>query len=270
MLCPPSAACRGIGASGAVRLDSTMTSRKAHASPVTRPAPPVQVRVTDQGSGSRTVWKTWIKWHEAKYCLHYTFNPVANMLVSTSGAGFEACNHCAEEYLVEERRCVASCSAGFYATKLNPEIADGHRICRRWALWCVFRCGWFVYLLMAGLIMVAGFSVCNYLCFSSHLDLFLWLHGCSSLSYVLGSVFCAVLLRCDASCLTCAGPSWGNCSSCSRRRSLLDGVCVDNTECTDGQSTIFSLTAARLICWSFERKFCQFPTCFGDLKPFYQ
>ncbi|XP_036973954.1 proprotein convertase subtilisin/kexin type 5 isoform X2 [Acanthopagrus latus] len=41
--------------------------------------------------------------------------------------------------------------------------------------------------------------------------------------------------RCDASCLTCVGPSRGNCSSCSSGHSLQDGVCVVNTECTDGQ-----------------------------------
>ncbi|KAG7241170.1 hypothetical protein INR49_025913 [Caranx melampygus] len=60
---------------------------------------------------------------------------------------------------------------GFYATQPNPEIADGHRICR----------------------------------------------------------------RCDASCLTCVGPSRGNCSSCSSGHSLQEGVCVVSTGCTDGQ-----------------------------------
>lgn len=51
-------------------------------------------------------------------------------------------------------------------------------------------------------------------------------------------------LRCDASCLTCVGPSWGNCSSCSGDHSLLDGVCVVNTRCTEGQSTVFRLERA--------------------------
>ncbi|CAF96055.1 unnamed protein product, partial [Tetraodon nigroviridis] len=41
--------------------------------------------------------------------------------------------------------------------------------------------------------------------------------------------------RCDASCLTCEGASRANCSSCSDGHSLLDGVCVVNTRCTDGQ-----------------------------------
>lgn len=51
----------------------------------------------------------------------------------------------------------------------------------------------------------------------------------------------ALLFRCDASCLTCVGPSRGNCSSCSSGHSLQDGVCVVNTECTDGQSSVFFL-----------------------------
>lgn len=76
--------------------------------------------------------------------------------VVASGAGVEACNRCAKGFLMEEWRCVSSCSAGFYATEPTPEIADGHRTCRRWAYWCVFRCGWFVYWLMAGLNLVVG------------------------------------------------------------------------------------------------------------------
>lgn len=76
--------------------------------------------------------------------------------LAASGAGVQACNRCAEGFLMEEWRCVSSCSAGFYATQPIPEIADGHRICRRWANWCVFRCGWFVYWLMAGFILVVA------------------------------------------------------------------------------------------------------------------
>lgn len=181
--------------------------------------------------------------------------PLSNMLFLphvASGAGVEACNHCAEGYLMEEWRCVPSCSAGFYAIEPNPEIADGQRICRRWALWCVFRCGWVVYLLTAGLVLVVGFCVCACLCFGC-----LFSHLCWLLCACMGLVFFCVcfawyvclfvhvfslgvlLFRCDASCLTCAGPSQGNCSSCSSGHSLQEGVCVVNTVCTDGQSTIF-------------------------------
>ncbi|XP_013861969.1 proprotein convertase subtilisin/kexin type 5 [Austrofundulus limnaeus] len=97
--------------------------------------------------------------------------PCHKACATCAGAGVQACNRCAEGFLMEEWRCVSSCSAGFYATQPIPEIADGHRTCR----------------------------------------------------------------RCDASCLTCVGPSLGNCSSCSTGHSLQKGVCVVNTECTDGE-----------------------------------
>lgn len=45
MLPALSPVCRGTGASAAAQQDSTMTSWRARASRVTRPAPPVQVRV---------------------------------------------------------------------------------------------------------------------------------------------------------------------------------------------------------------------------------
>uniref|UniRef100_A0A3B4F9G2 SPC3 n=1 Tax=Pundamilia nyererei TaxID=303518 RepID=A0A3B4F9G2_9CICH len=124
-----------------------------------------------------------------------TCKPCHQACATCAGAGVEACNTCAEGYLMEEWRCVSSCSAGFYATEPNPEIADGHRICRR-----------FVYLLVAGLILVVGFHVCLVHLFT----------------------LCAPLFRCDASCLTCVGPSRWNCSSCSSGHSLAldEGRCV--------------------------------------------
>ncbi|XP_077441964.1 proprotein convertase subtilisin/kexin type 5 isoform X2 [Vanacampus margaritifer] len=86
-----------------------------------------------------------------------------------AGAGVEACTECADGYLMEEWRCVSSCSSGFFAT--NPEIAAGRGMCR----------------------------------------------------------------RCDASCLTCVGPSRANCSSCSGGRSLQEGECVLQTACADAE-----------------------------------
>lgn len=49
-----------------------------------------------------------------------------------TGAGIESCNQCADGYLMEEWRCVSSCSVGFYATESSPQkTSDGPRICRR-------------------------------------------------------------------------------------------------------------------------------------------
>ncbi|KAM4528249.1 proprotein convertase subtilisin/kexin type 5 [Odontesthes bonariensis] len=123
--------------------------------------------------------------------------PCHEACATCAGAGAEACSHCAEGYLTEEWRCVSFCSAGFYATVPSPEIADGHRICR----------------------------------------------------------------RCDASCLTCVGPSQGNCSSCSSGHSLQEGVCVVNTVCTDGEyhdsdGTCYACDATCLKCTGPRRQDC--------------
>uniref|UniRef100_I3JKW5 Proprotein convertase subtilisin/kexin type 5a n=1 Tax=Oreochromis niloticus TaxID=8128 RepID=I3JKW5_ORENI len=109
--------------------------------------------------------------HDANMCRKCS----ENCLKCTS---YSICTECKPH-----TRCVSSCSAGFYATEPNPEIADGHRICRRVHLFTL----------------------------------------------------CAPLFRCDASCLTCVGPSRWNCSSCSSGHSLQRGACVVNTECTDGE-----------------------------------
>ena len=44
------------------------------------------------------------------------------------GAGVEACKHCAEGYVIEEWKCVSSCSQGFYATQQGSDS----KICRRY------------------------------------------------------------------------------------------------------------------------------------------
>lgn len=130
MLAPSSLVYRGTGASGAAHPDSTTTRRKLRASLVTRPALPVQVRA---GVKSHILVLVFT----AAVCIAplcpLSSNPVKCVCLphAAPGAGVEACNTCAEGYLMEEWRCVSSCSAGFYATEPNPEIADGHRICRR-------------------------------------------------------------------------------------------------------------------------------------------
>uniref|UniRef100_A0A669DJ12 Proprotein convertase subtilisin/kexin type 5a n=1 Tax=Oreochromis niloticus TaxID=8128 RepID=A0A669DJ12_ORENI len=65
--------------------------------------------------------------------------PCHQACATCAGAGVEACNTCAEGYLMEEWRCVSSCSAGFYATEPNPEIADG---CDASCLTCVGPSRW--------------------------------------------------------------------------------------------------------------------------------
>uniref|UniRef100_A0A8C7DNY7 Proprotein convertase subtilisin/kexin type 5a n=1 Tax=Oncorhynchus kisutch TaxID=8019 RepID=A0A8C7DNY7_ONCKI len=46
-----------------------------------------------------------------------TCEPCHEACATCAGAGIEACNQCADGYLMEEWRCVSSCSVGFYATE---------------------------------------------------------------------------------------------------------------------------------------------------------
>lgn len=169
-----------------------------------------------------------------------------------AGAGVEACKECAQGYLMEGWRCVSACSAGFYTAEPGPEIADGHRICRRWALWCVFRCGRCVFICwrqaplwwLSLFLCVWYLAVCLllgrpffplYTCVCARVNV---VSASRGLSFSLRSIVRGLLLRCDARCRTCTGPSGGNCSSCSSGHSLQEGACVVNSQCTDGQSAI--------------------------------
>uniref|UniRef100_A0A8P4K715 Proprotein convertase subtilisin/kexin type 5a n=1 Tax=Dicentrarchus labrax TaxID=13489 RepID=A0A8P4K715_DICLA len=105
-------------------------------------------------------------------------------------------------------RCQQSCVAGFYHDKQEGTCKPCHKACATCAGESTGQGSFFVS------VFCRGPNVC--LC-----------------AHVF--IFHALLLRCDASCLTCVGPSRGNCSSCSSGHSLQEGVCVVNTECTDGE-----------------------------------
>lgn len=183
---------------------------------------------------------------------------------------------------MEEWRCVSSCSAGFYATKPNPEIADGHRICRRWALWCVFRCGWVVYLLMAGLIVVADFSMCVCVCAGYHACscccVPAW--GCS-----FSPCLCVWVCLCSASVLSSSGvtpavsPVRGRAGETAaavpagtacRRECVLLTLSAQTVSQPSFSSNRCWLTAARLIRCSSKGKVSLFSTSFGGLRAFFQ
>ncbi len=51
--------------------------------------------------------------------------------VFSTAAGLESCNRCAEGYLMENWRCVSSCSQGFYAVQPNSDSADTQSTCKR-------------------------------------------------------------------------------------------------------------------------------------------
>uniref|UniRef100_A0A4W6C5K8 Proprotein convertase subtilisin/kexin type 5a n=1 Tax=Lates calcarifer TaxID=8187 RepID=A0A4W6C5K8_LATCA len=136
-----------------------------------------------------------------------------NCLKCTS---YSICTECKPDTSLQGNRCQRSCAAGFYHDEQEGACKPCHRACAT----------------CAG----AGVEACNR-CAEGYL-MEEW-RCVSSCSYVCLCVHVlslrALLLRCDASCLTCVGPSRGNCSSCSSGHSLQEGVCVVNTVCTDGE-----------------------------------
>uniref|UniRef100_A0A3P9N2S0 Proprotein convertase subtilisin/kexin type 6-like n=1 Tax=Poecilia reticulata TaxID=8081 RepID=A0A3P9N2S0_POERE len=139
---------------------------------------------------------------------------------------YSICTECKPGTSLQGNRCQRSCDGGFYHDVQEDECRPCDKACATCAgengVEACNRCA-------------NGFLMEEWRCVSS----------CSAGFYatepspeiVDGHRICR---RCDSSCLTCAGPTWQNCSSCSSGHRLQEGVCVVNTECTDSQSTIFS------------------------------
>ncbi|KAM7368833.1 hypothetical protein PAMP_013140 [Pampus punctatissimus] len=145
--------------------------------------------------------------------------PCHKACATCAGAGVEACNHCAEGYLMEEWRCVPSCSAGFYAMEPNPEIADGQRICRRCdagCLTCVGPSQENCSSCSSGRSLQEGVCVVNTVCADGE--------------YQDSIGKCHV---CDATCAKCTGPQSEDCISCVSSRALDEGRCL--LECAKGK-----------------------------------
>uniref|UniRef100_A0AAQ5YY62 SPC3 n=1 Tax=Amphiprion ocellaris TaxID=80972 RepID=A0AAQ5YY62_AMPOC len=109
-------------------------------------------------------------------------------------------------------RCQRSCAAGFYHDMQDGDCKPCHKACAT----------------CAGESEVKGHEL-NANFFFFYVIKIHNIHLLSAASYPFS------IKECDASCLTCVGPSRGNCSSCSSGHSLQEGVCVVNTVCTDGE-----------------------------------
>ncbi|XP_036973955.1 proprotein convertase subtilisin/kexin type 5 isoform X3 [Acanthopagrus latus] len=151
--------------------------------------------------------------HDANMCRKCS----ENCLKCTS---YSICTECKPDTSLQGNRCQQSCAPGFYHEKQEGACLPCHEACAT----------------CAG----AGVEKCNRCAEGYLMEEWRCVPSCSAGFYATepnpeiadGHRICR---RCDASCLTCVGPSRGNCSSCSSGHSLQDGVCVVNTECTDGQ-----------------------------------
>uniref|UniRef100_A0A3B5KPR5 Proprotein convertase subtilisin/kexin type 5a n=1 Tax=Xiphophorus couchianus TaxID=32473 RepID=A0A3B5KPR5_9TELE len=170
-----------------------------------------------------------------------------NCLKCTS---YSICTECKPGTSLQGNRCQRSCDDGFYHDAQEDECRPCHKACATCAAAGVEACSR----------CAKGFLMEEWRCVSS----------CSAGFYATepspeiadGHGICR---RCDSSCLTCAGPSRQNCSSCSSGHRLQEGVCVVNTGCTDGQSTI-SLLYYMLASMLLENKPCCIsPPRFSDV-----
>lgn len=48
------------------------------------------------------------------------------------GTGIEACTKCADGYLLEDWRCVTTCSGGYYLSEQTSENGQVQRSCKKW------------------------------------------------------------------------------------------------------------------------------------------
>ncbi|KAG7499791.1 proprotein convertase subtilisin/kexin type 5-like [Solea senegalensis] len=135
-------------------------------------------------------------------------------------SSYSICTECSPDTSLQGNRCQQSCAAGFYHDKLEGACKPCHKACAT----------------CAG----AGAESCSDCAEGYLLEEWRCVSSCSASFYATepnpdiadGHRICR---RCDASCLTCVGPSHRNCSSCSSGHSLQEGVCVVNTVCTDGE-----------------------------------
>ncbi|XP_078812274.1 proprotein convertase subtilisin/kexin type 5 isoform X2 [Oryzias latipes] len=151
--------------------------------------------------------------HDANVCRKCS----ENCLKCTS---YSICTECKHDTSLQGNRCQPSCAPAFYHDPQEATCKPCHKACAT----------------CAG----AGFEACSLCAEGFFTEEWRCVSSCSPGFYTAepspeiadGQRTCR---RCDASCLTCVGPSLGNCSSCSRGHSLQDGVCIINTACTDGE-----------------------------------
>uniref|UniRef100_A0AAY4DIR2 P/Homo B domain-containing protein n=1 Tax=Denticeps clupeoides TaxID=299321 RepID=A0AAY4DIR2_9TELE len=129
-----------------------------------------------------------------------------------AGVGVKACKSCAEGYLMEDWKCVSSCTSGFYAAKQNTGRSEGSRVCRRCDASCLSCVG-------------PGRRNCSS-CEGGHTlqdGMCVISTDCKDGEYQDTQRKCH---SCDITCQKCRGPKNGDCIDCPSSRFLDDGQCV--------------------------------------------
>ncbi|MGH0154134.1 UNVERIFIED_CONTAM: hypothetical protein FKN15_026176, partial [Acipenser sinensis] len=128
-----------------------------------------------------------------------------------AGTGAEACTKCAEDYYMEDWRCVLSCSAGYY---LEQSSENGEKLstCRKCDASCLTCTG-------------SGEKNCTSCISGYNLESGVCVVGtiCKDGEYIDDSGKCHL---CDATCYKCTGPDKNQCLSCTPTRYFDDGHCI--------------------------------------------
>ncbi|XP_055469807.1 proprotein convertase subtilisin/kexin type 5 isoform X3 [Psammomys obesus] len=135
--------------------------------------------------------------------------PCHRFCATCTGAGADGCINCTEGYVMEEGRCVQSCSVSHY---LDQSSENGYKSCKRCDNSCLTCNG-------------PGFKNCSSCPTGYLLDLGTCQMGaiCKDGEYVDEQGHCQA---CEASCAKCRGPTQEDCTSCPMTRVLDDGRCV--------------------------------------------
>uniref|UniRef100_A0A8C4EH67 Proprotein convertase subtilisin/kexin type 5b n=1 Tax=Dicentrarchus labrax TaxID=13489 RepID=A0A8C4EH67_DICLA len=149
------------------------------------------------------------------FCLLFNFNALKTFLncVSAcfSGTGIEACTKCADGYLLEDWRCVSTCSTGYYLSEQTSDNGQVQRSCKKCDHSC-YEC------LGPGerncSSCVSGYNLEAGACVVSTI--------CKDGEYLSRHEKCHL---CDATCFQCSGPEREDCTSCPVTRLFDDGRC---------------------------------------------
>ncbi|XP_053474688.1 proprotein convertase subtilisin/kexin type 5 [Ictalurus furcatus] len=146
--------------------------------------------------------------------------PCHSACATCSAAGLESCTRCADGYVMEEWKCVSSCSHGFYPTQTPSDLTGKTQgNCKRCDVSCLAcigpgkrNCSECV----EGLMLQDGACVLT--------------HNCADGEYQDDHGNCNA---CDSTCLKCKGPKKDDCVWCASPRLLDEGQCV--VRCPEGK-----------------------------------
>ncbi|CAL8278916.1 unnamed protein product [Merluccius merluccius] len=151
--------------------------------------------------------------HDANTCRKCS----ENCLKCTSSS---ICTECKPGTSLQGNRCQTSCGLGFYLDNQDNTCRPCHEACATCAGGGAEACDQ----------CAQGFLMEEWRCVSS----------CTAGFYAVGGggpeeTAKRTCRRCDASCVTCAGPGGESCTSCSSGHSLREGACLLSTVCGDGE-----------------------------------